>query len=240
MIKDHRPFYLKKAYRRLEAFYVDHFIRPQLKSLGPGHTFMCPWHVELFGWPIEIGKCINVIATRDMKVRLSIWSEETGQGRISIGDYCLVCPGVRIGCAREVVIGDNTMLAHGVYITDSDWHDFYDRVRPSSISAPVRIENNVWIGDSTIICKGVKVGANSIVGAGSVVTADIPPNTIAAGNPARVIKYLDPDKTIVTRADWFREHENLEQEIETLDRIMLKGNTLFSWIRHRFFPRPGE
>jgi len=104
----------------------------------------------------------------------------------------------------------------------------------------VRIEKNAWIGDSAIICKGVTIGENSIVGAGAVVTGSIPPNTIAAGNPARVIKALDPKEKMTTRDVWFSNPARLSGEIDRLDRDNLKGNTMLHWIRHVLFPRDRE
>jgi acetyltransferase-like isoleucine patch superfamily enzyme len=59
--------------------------------------------------------------------------------------------------------------------------------------APVRIERNVWIGAAAIILKGVRIGENSAIGAGSVVVRDVPPKCVAAGNPARVVKRLAPE-----------------------------------------------
>ncbi|MEW6262069.1 MAG: acyltransferase [Thermodesulfobacteriota bacterium] len=240
MIKDHRPYAVRKAYRGFENFYVRHFLRPQLKTLGEGFTFMKPWHVEIFGWPIEIGRCVHVIASPDLKVRFSVWSPVKGQGCIRIGDYCLICPGVRVSSAAEISIGDNTMLANGVYVTDSDWHDLYNRIIPSETSAPIRIETNVWIGDHAIICKGVTIGENSVIGAGAVVVNDVPANAIAAGNPARVVKHLDLSKKLVTRAEWFADPVRLSADIERLDRQRLHGNTLWRWIRHILFPATGE
>jgi len=237
--RDHRPYFLKKLHLKFQEVYVKHFLRPQLESLGPDFTFMKPWHVELFGSPITIGKCVNVIATSDNRVRLSIWPMKSNSGRIEIGDYCLICPGVRIGCAQEIIIEDNCMIASNAYITDSDWHDLYNRIAGGR-TAPVQIEKNAWIGDSAIICKGVTVGENSIVGAGSVVTGSIPPNTIAAGNPARVIKSLDSREKITTRDAWFSNPARLSGEIDLLDRSNLEGNTMLHWIRHRLFPRAGE
>lgn len=236
MKRDHRPYAVKRAYRKFENFYVNHFIRPQLACLGPGYTFMRPWHVEVFGDPIEIGKCVNVIATPDMRVRLSVWSDNDVDGRISVGDYCLICPGVRIGSAKEIIIEDNCMLASGAYIMDSDWHDLYNRIIPSRKASPILIKQNAWIGDHATICKGVTIGENSVIGAGAVVVTDIPPNTIAAGNPARVVKELDPDAEFVTRAKWFENPEKLSGEIKKLDRLNLQRNTLRHWFRHLLFP----
>ena len=240
MIRDHRPYFLKKAYRKFEEFYVRHWIRPQLESLGDHYTFVKPWHVEIFGRPIIIGDCVNVIASPDGPVRLSVWSELEGEGRIVIGDHCLLCPGVRLGSAREISIGDNSMLANGVYVTDSDWHGIYNRIAPGDKAAPVRIMDNAWIGDSAIICKGVVVGRNSIIGAGAVVTSDIPDNVIAAGNPARVVRDLDPEEPIVTRAEWFKDRDGLKKEIEYIEWETLKNNSVLHWLRHLFFPAPGE
>ncbi len=240
MIRDHRPYIVKRAYRKLEYFYVKRFIVPQLKSLGPGFTFVKPWHLEIFGWPIEIGRCANVLASSDRKVRLSLWSNQPGEGHIRIGDYCLVCPGVRIGAASEIIIEDNCMLAHGAYVTDSDWHDIYNRIVPCLNPAPVHIKANAWVGDSAIVCKGVTIGENSIIGAGAVVTQDIPANTIAAGNPAKVVKQLDPREQFTTRAEFFSNPTQLAEEIDYLDKEMLAGNTFRHWIRHLLFPKPGD
>lgn len=240
MIRDHRPYHLKKLYRRFESFYVDHFLSPQLESLGRDFTFMKPWCVELFGRPIRIGDCVNVIAAPDMRVRLAVWSQSDDEGGIDIADYCLICPGVRIGSAVGVRLGNGVMLANGVYITDSDWHDLYDRVSPGDNAARVVIEDNAWIGDGAIVCKGVRVGRNSVVGAGSVVVGDVPPNTVAAGNPARVVKELDPDRKITTRAEWFESHHDLPAQVDELDRKILRGNTTLGWLRHLLFPAKGD
>jgi acetyltransferase-like isoleucine patch superfamily enzyme len=240
LLRDHRPYYLKRAYRRLESFYVRRFIRPQLTYLGDHPIFVRPWHVELFGQPIRIGGCANVIAAPDMRVRLSVWSDRENRRGIRIGDYCLICPGVRLGSAVGISIGDSVMLAHGAYVTDSDWHGLYNRVTPGDRAAEVRIGDNAWVGDSAIVCKGVTIGRNSIIGAGSVVATDVPDNCIAAGNPAKVVKRLDPDREMVTRAHWFGDPARLAEEIEALDRRQLARNTTWGWLRHKLFPRPGD
>ena len=239
MIKDHRPYVVKKAYLRFQKFYASHFLRPQMDYLGPGFTFMRPWHVELFGAPIRLGAYATVIATPDKKVRLSVWPAEAGNGHITIGDYSLICPGVRVSSAAGITIADNCMIANGVYITDSDWHGIYNRLSFGRAEA-VSIEKNVWIGDSAIVCKGVTIGENSIIGAGAVVVKDIPPNVIAAGNPARIVKHLDPSETLTKRAHWFSDPESLNREIEELDRYMLEGNTFASWFRYLISPRRGD
>ncbi len=239
MIKDHRPFFIKKAYVKFQRFYTHRFLRPQFESLGDHSIFIKPWHVEIFGPSIELGKYAHVIAAPDMRTRISVWSSFESKGAIRIGDYCLICPGVRISAARKVDIGDSCMLASKVYITDSDWHGLYNRVSPGR-GLPVRVHNNVWIGDSAIVCKGVSIGENSIIGAGSVITKDIPPDSIAAGNPAVVVKKLDSDTHMTARKEWFSDPVRLKREFEILDRELLKGNTLFHWLRHIVNPRKGD
>jgi acetyltransferase-like isoleucine patch superfamily enzyme len=98
-------------------------------------------------------------------------------------------------CAEEsVTIGDNVWVGGNCTITDTDFHplDLEDRLTHplDGATAPVVIEDGVFIGMQSLVLKGVRIGARSVIGAGSVVTRDIPPGVIAAGNPARVIKPL--------------------------------------------------
>ncbi len=239
MLKDHRPFFLKKTFLRLQDLYVKHFLRPQFTSLGNGFTFIRPWYFEVFGAPIVAGSYLNVIADSDNRVRLTIWTARDDIHGIKIGDYCLICPGVRISGSEEINIGDSCMLANGVYITDSDWHGLYDRIVPG-ITEPVTLENNVWLGDRAIICKGVTIGENSIIGAGAIVVSDIPPNTVAAGNPAKVVKELDPEKDFITRASFFSDPINRYKRYDDIDKFLLGKNTLLHWIRTILFPTKGD
>ncbi len=240
MRRDHRPYYLKKTYLKFQQVYARHFLAPQLDRLGPGFTVIQPWNIEVFGRPIKIGKHANILSTADKKIRLTVWPEEAGKGGIEIGDYCLICPGVRISSAAHIRIGDNTMLASHAYITDADWHGIYNRIWTIGPAKAVSIGENVWIGDSAIICKGVSIGNNSIIGAGSVVVRSIPENTIAVGNPARVVKTLNPQKPFAKRAEWFADPVLLQQDIDTIDRENLKGNSFFHWIRTLLAPRSSD
>ena len=91
-----------------------------------------------------------------------------------------------------VAIGDNVKIGACVLITDTDAHPLDYLARRTSNegtkSAPIEIEDDVWVGAHSIILKGVTIGARSIIGAGSVVTKNIPPDCVAGGNPCRVIK----------------------------------------------------
>lgn len=239
MRRDHRPYILKKIDQRFQKWYANHFLRPQLDGMGRGCIFMKPWHIELFGGPITIGNYTTIIATPDKKVRLTVWSDFSTKGSIFIGDCCLICPGVRISAATSITVGESSMLAHGVFVTDADWHGIYDRSQPVGQSNPVVIGRNVWIGDSAIICKGVKIGENSIVGAGAVVVRDIPPNAVAAGNPAAVIRFLDQDKPIKTRAQWLSDPKRLADQFDEIDRYLMRDNTWLGWLVSLIRPRQG-
>lgn len=105
---------------------------------------------------------------------------------IRIGDNCGFS-GVRIRADMNVVIGNNVRCGANVLITDSDAHTDDPR---SGKNAPVVIEDNVWVGMNVMVLKGVHIGQNSLIGAGSVVTKDIPANVVAAGVPCKVIKGL--------------------------------------------------
>ena len=110
---------------------------------------------------------------------------------VQINDY------VHIAAREKVVIEDNVLIASKVFISDLD-HGCYSsdtifdiNIIPTKrklFSKPVIIHKNVWIGENVSILSGVEIGENSIIGAGSIVTKNIPMNTIAVGNPARVIK----------------------------------------------------
>lgn len=236
MRKDHRPYYIKQAWLGMQKFYIRKFLEPQLDHLGKNAYIIKPWHVEIFGAPITIGDNITLFAASDKKTRLTVWSDKKDITGIKIGDHALISPGVRISAAKEILIGDNCMLASGVYITDSDWHGIYDRSMPPEKACPVKLEPNVWVGDSSIICKGVHIGENSIIGAGAVVSSDIPAFCIAAGNPAKIVKRLDPDRKIITRRDRFSDTDRITMLLDENERKFLSGNTLTGWFRYLFFP----
>ena len=231
MRKDHRPYRLKVLQGKLEAYRVRYFIAPQLERIGRHSMIMKPWFLKIYGKEISFGKSVHVITAADRNVRLTTWEMNDHQGRIDIQDYVLICPGVRIDSALSVEVGASTMLAAGAYITDADWHDIYDRTQAIGRSAPVKLAANVWVGDGATICKGVSIGENSVIGAGSVVTSNIPANVIAAGNPARVIKELDPSEKLTKRQDMLADGPELALQMDGLERWMRRDNTWLKWFR---------
>ncbi len=240
MIHDHRPYRIKKLYLWIEKIYARHFIAPQFESLGKNGHLMKPWNIRVHGSHIRVGDNLHVVTAKDRRVSLSSWHFEEHQGHIDIGDHVLLCPGVRIDSASSVKIGDSCMLAASAYITDADWHDIYDRTRTIGTTRPVVLEENVWIGDGAIVCKGVTIGRNSVIGAGSVVTSDIPENVIAAGNPAKVVKPLDESRELVARDSMFEDPAELADSVDRIDRYTLHHNSIFGWIRTLIAPKAGH
>jgi acetyltransferase-like isoleucine patch superfamily enzyme len=236
VIRDTRPYYIKKAWYRLQHLYVRNYLTPHLAGLGDHPFIIKPWHIEVFGGPIRIGSHVTLLGCSDKKTRLTVWSEHKDIPGITIGDHVLISPGVRISSAHSITIKDSCMLASHAYITDSDWHGIYDRSLAPKETFQVVLEENVWIGDSAIVCKGVTIGENSIVGAGSVVTSNIPANVIAAGNPAKIIRALDPDKPVITRKDRYQDTATMTRYLEASEKQNLGGNTFQGWIRSLIFP----
>ena len=111
-----------------------------------------------------------------------------------------------------------------------------ERFRSSESVEKVILEDNVWIGDGSIVSKGVTIGKNSIVGARSVVIKDVPENVIDAGNPATVVKELDENEKMISRADMFSSPEELDALYLKIDRISLKENSFLGWVKSKFLP----
>lgn len=123
--------------------------------------------------------------------RKCIISTHSAAASIEIGNNCGFS-GTVIGCKESVSIGNNVICGANSLITDFDWHGIEPSKRRNynGDAKPVIICDNVFIGYGAVVLKGVTIGNNSVIGANSVVTKDIPANVIAGGNPCRVIKQL--------------------------------------------------
>lgn len=108
---------------------------------------------------------------------------------IEIGESSFINYGTSISAHRLVRIGADCNLGTYVIIMDSDYHDLADHSRPGPC-APVVIGDRVWLGARTTVLKGVTIGDDTVVGAGSVVVRDLPPRCLAVGVPARVVRKL--------------------------------------------------
>ncbi|WP_349920965.1 sugar O-acetyltransferase [Aeromonas veronii] len=114
---------------------------------------------------------------------------------IHIGEKTFFNFNVTILDVGEVHIGNNVLLAPNVQIyTATHSLNHLERRNWTAYNKPVHIGDDCWIGGGAIICPGVTIGARSIIGAGAVVTRDIPADSLAVGNPAKVIRTLNPDE----------------------------------------------
>src|SRR5205085_7510547 len=133
---------------------------------------------------------------------------EQPSAHIAIGSRTHVGGGTLLAAASSIEIGDDVLIAFEALVMDHNSHSIRFRERQhdvrnwidgkkdwSSIAiAPVRISNKAWIGVRAVVLKGVTIGEGAIVGAGSIVTSDVPPWTIVGGNPARVIRALTDEE----------------------------------------------
>jgi maltose O-acetyltransferase len=110
-------------------------------------------------------------------------------GRIEIGNHTFINYGSSIAARASVRIGHYCHLGHYTFVMDNDQHGVVRRMELPQ-SYPVVIEDHVWIGSKAVILAGVRIGSHAVIGAGSIVTKDIPPRCVAAGNPARVLRHL--------------------------------------------------
>jgi acetyltransferase-like isoleucine patch superfamily enzyme len=152
-------------------------------------------------WPIH-GNVLE--ALRDGRLEVGpqtlfepgVWITAPAPARVRIGRGCFLNLGVMVAAMELVEIGDHCMFANGCFVTDAN-HRFDDPHEPITwqgftSKGPTRIGDNVWCGANVVVTSGVTVGRRSVIGANSVVTADIPPFSIAAGAPARVLRSIEP------------------------------------------------
>jgi acetyltransferase-like isoleucine patch superfamily enzyme len=148
------------------------------------------------GGTIEIGKgvCINshgVDSIRGTQIFVSKGA------KLKMGD-CSGVTATSLNCTVGITLGNHVKIGAGSLLFDTDFHstDWKDRINDGKDQnrinkAPIFIEDHVFIGARSIICKGVRIGEHTVIAAGSVVVKDIPANCLAGGNPCKIIKSFD-------------------------------------------------
>ena len=167
---------------------LTHIANAQWRLLGKAKA---PFSVRLHGrvhvsgrGQLVLGEGVSFAGTV-VPVELATYDH----GRIEIGEHTFINYGSSIAARTSVKIGSRCLLGHYTFIMDSNQHDIAKRNKLGPV-APVIIEDDVWIGAKAVILSGVRIGAHAVIGAGSIVTNDIPPLCVAAGNPARVLRFL--------------------------------------------------
>jgi acetyltransferase-like isoleucine patch superfamily enzyme len=132
----------------------------------------------------------------DGKCTFNFAARFTARPTLIVGDHSAIGHNCRFSVGKQITIGKHCHIASDVWLLDSSGHPADPEARlaglpPSSDEVrPIVIEDNVWIGSRSVVFPGITIGQGSIVAAASVVTGDVPPNTLVAGNPARKVRSL--------------------------------------------------
>lgn len=149
---------------------------------------------------IEIGSGVYVGANSWL-LALDGRGEETRPVAISIGDRTSISGDCTITAVREVTLESGVLIGRNVHISDHAHHfarrDLPIRDQGVSEPKPVRICSGAWLGQGVVVCPGVTIGRNAVVGANSVVRSDIDDYCVAVGAPARVVRRLEPSQAVL-------------------------------------------
>ncbi len=168
----------------------------KLKKVDKGENIKIRGRISIHGHgKITFGNDVNIISTPSINPiggNPKAYFQAEKDGAIIVGNNVgMTAPAIT--AFRNVTIEDNVMLGRSVQIYDTDFHSLDYSIRISggkegAISKPITIKEGAFIGAHCIILKGLTIGRHSIIGAGSVVTKNVPDNEIWAGNPARFIR----------------------------------------------------
>ena len=152
------------------------------------------WFINKFVRPI-IAKCFGMRCGSITTLEKYIFYGNLRN--LSIGNKSFICRGSFLDCYDKITIGNNVSVAFQVtFITSSHEIGPPEKRAGKTIGAPIVVEDGVWIGARAIISPGTVIGAGSVISAGAALTHSVPPNSLVAGVPARVIKRLDPGNPI--------------------------------------------
>ena len=116
-----------------------------------------PQHLKIFGNNISIGDYATLITAPDKRIDLSTWETDKINGEIELGAYILISPGTSIRSAKKITIGESTMIASDVTITDSDWHGIYDRT--DYVATPKEVISSARDGILALVAPGIILGS---------------------------------------------------------------------------------
>ncbi|MBD3168584.1 MAG: acyltransferase [candidate division Zixibacteria bacterium] len=181
------------VWRRLKQFfYYEPMFRYRCGRVGKALYIETTFPLIMGYGTVNVGDRVRISGNATFIVSYKVHPNPT----IEIGDDVYIGFRTIFSCAERITIGDRILMAQGVQIYDNNNHPLdpearakNEPVEPEGV-APVVIEDDVWLGSDVIIMKGVTVGRGSVVAAGAVVVKDVPPMTVAAGNPAKIVKEI--------------------------------------------------
>lgn len=138
-----------------------------------------------------IGSKFNCIVMKQARVQITI----ARNAKLTIGDDFFMNQGASITCTKSITIGNNVRIGDFAAILDSNLHEVEQG--KGIKSAPVVIEDTVWIARGAVILPGVHIGRGSVISANSVLSESVPPNSLVIGNPAKVVKILNSSNSYI-------------------------------------------
>lgn len=155
-----------------------------------GAVWLRPVDVPRNAWDIRLADGVAL----DQGVALIATGGRGDAERIAIGERTYVNRYTLIDASLRIEIGADCLVGPHCYLTDHD-HDLEGERKSGLVEAPTILEGGVWLGAHVTVLKGVRIGREAVVGAGSVVTEDIPALSVAVGSPARVVRMLPGSHT---------------------------------------------
>ncbi|PJA30248.1 MAG: hypothetical protein CO189_00420 [candidate division Zixibacteria bacterium CG_4_9_14_3_um_filter_46_8] len=183
------------VWRRLKQFfYYEPMFRYRCKRVGKGIYFESNFPLIMGYGSIYIGDRVRISGNANFFVSYKVNPDPT----IEVGNDVYIGFRSIFSCAERITIGDRVLLAQGVSIYDNNNHPLDPEARAKNMPverenvAPVVIEDDVWIGSNATILRGVTIGKGAVVATGAIVSKDVPPMSVVAGNPAKVVKEIKP------------------------------------------------
>jgi acetyltransferase-like isoleucine patch superfamily enzyme len=163
-------------------------------SLLAGRSFASFGRSTVIEPPVRLVGEARIDVGSNVFVGAGSWLQTLGSGRIEIGDGCSFAGSVTLSAALWIRVGSRVLMARNVYIADHV-HAFTEPDRAILDQGlariePVEIGDGAWLGQNVVVCPGVRIGRGAVIGAKSVVRADVPDHAVAVGAPARVVRLL--------------------------------------------------
>jgi acetyltransferase-like isoleucine patch superfamily enzyme len=184
--------FISSGFMKLTFFLYDVTSGKRLKFFGITHIRFHPQSTVIIGDDCTFRSSFS---SNTIGLKQKCFLSANKGANLIIGNSCGLS-GVVISVEKNIVIGNRVFFGANVTICDSDRHPIDSKLRLQGFKgdiAPVHIHDDVWIGMNSVVLKGVTIGKGTVVGANSLVNKNLPENVIAAGSPAKIIKYIRAD-----------------------------------------------